>query len=161
MNGYREQTLAGQAVLVTGAAGCIGAWVVRQLRELGARPVVFDIAENRERLHLIMPDADAVTWELGDITDFQRLSAVAATHDIQAIIHLAALQVPFCKADPVGSTHINVMGSIHILELARQRGINRLLCQGFHSAVGLLAHPGHAHADDICLGHKFPSLIDR
>ena len=126
MNGPQEQTLAGQAVLVTGAAGCIGAWVVRQLRELGARPVVFDIAENRERLHLIMPDADAVTWELGDITDFQRLSAVAATHDIQAIIHLAALQVPFCKADPVGSTHINVIGSVHILELARQRGINRL-----------------------------------
>ena len=42
--------LAGKAVLVTGAAGCIGAWVVKQLRELGATPVVFDIAENRERL---------------------------------------------------------------------------------------------------------------
>ena len=37
--------LAGKAVLVTGAAGCIGAWVVKQLRELGATPVVFDIAE--------------------------------------------------------------------------------------------------------------------
>jgi nucleoside-diphosphate-sugar epimerase len=51
---------------------------------------------------------------------------VAEAHNIEAIIHLAALQVPFCKADPVGSTHINVMGSIHILELARQRGITRL-----------------------------------
>ena len=50
--------LAGKAVLVTGAAGCIGAWVVKQLRELGATPVVFDIAENRERLDLIMPEVD-------------------------------------------------------------------------------------------------------
>ena len=119
------EALAGQSVLVTGAAGCIGAWVVRQLRESGAHPVVFDIAGNRNRLHLIMPDADTVTWELGDITHFDRLSAVAEAHDIQAIIHLAALQVPFCKADPVGSTKINVMGSIHMLELARQRGISQ------------------------------------
>ena len=118
--------LAGKAVLITGAAGCIGAWVVKQLRELGATPVVFDIAENRERLHLIMPDADSVIWELGDITDFERLLEVAETHNIEAIIHLAALQVPFCKADPVGSTRINVMGSIHMLELARQRGISRM-----------------------------------
>ena len=118
--------LAGKAVLITGAAGCIGGWVVKQLRELGATPVVFDIAENRERLDLIMPDAESVTWELGDITDFERLLEVAETHNIEAIIHLAALQVPFCKADPVGSTRINVMGSIHMLELARQRGITRM-----------------------------------
>ena len=83
--------LAGKAVLITGAAGCIGAWVVKQLCELGATPVVFDIAENRERLHLIMPDAESVTWELGDITDFERLLEVAETHNIEAIIHLAAL----------------------------------------------------------------------
>ena len=118
--------LAGKTVLITGAAGCIGAWVVKQLRELGATPVVFDIADNRERLDLIMPDADSVIWELGDITDFERLTEVAEAHNIEAIIHLAALQVPFCKADPVGSTRINVMGSIHMLELARQRGITRM-----------------------------------
>jgi nucleoside-diphosphate-sugar epimerase len=122
----RSEELADKSVLITGAAGCIGAWVVKQLRELGATPVVFDIADNRERLHLIMPDADSVIWELGDITNFGRLTEVAEAHNIEAIIHLAALQVPFCKADPVGSTHINVMGSIHILELARQRGITRL-----------------------------------
>ena len=42
-----------------GPVGARGAWVVKQLRELSATPVVFDIAENRERLHLIMPDADS------------------------------------------------------------------------------------------------------
>ena len=118
--------LEGRACLVTGAAGCIGAWVVKQLREAGAIPVVFDLTENRERLHLIMDGADAVIWECGDITDFDRLTEVAERHNIAAIIHLAALQVPFCKANPVGSTQINVMGSIHILELARQQGITRL-----------------------------------
>ena len=121
-----EEQLGGRACLVTGAGGCIGAWVVKHLRAIGAVPVVFDIADNRDRLHLIMPDADTVIWERGDITDFDQLQRVAEKHHVEAIIHLAALQVPFCKADPVGSTHINVMGSIHILELARQREISRL-----------------------------------
>jgi len=122
----QSNTFKGCPVLVTGAAGCIGAWTVKLLSELGAEPVVFDLTENRQRLELIMGDAKSVTWELGDITDFDRLQAAAEKHNIEAIIHLAALQVPFCIADPVGSTKINVLGSTHILELARQRGISRL-----------------------------------
>jgi nucleoside-diphosphate-sugar epimerase len=118
--------LEGQAVLVTGAAGCIGAWTIKLLTDIGAVPVVFDLTDNRQRLELIMDDSQSVPWELGDITDFDRLQAVAEKYNVEAIIHLAALQVPFCKADPVGSTKINVIGSTHILELARQRGITRL-----------------------------------
>ena len=137
--------LAGKAVLVTGAAGCIGAWVVKQLRELGATPVVFDIAENRERLDLIMPDAEAVIWELGDITDFERLLEVAETHNIEAIIHLAALQVPFRKADPVGSTRINVMEHPHAGARPAARHYANELCQlggsAGHGGQRLAGHP--------------------
>ena len=43
--------------LVTGALGCIGAWVVRNLAREGAEPVVFDLASDPRRLKLIMtPD---------------------------------------------------------------------------------------------------------
>ena len=118
--------LAGHKVLVTGAAGCIGAWVVKGLLEVDAVPVVFDVSDNRARLDFIMPDVSALTWEVGDIRDFQQLNATVSRHEVSAIIHLAALQVPFCKADPVTSTAINVMGTTHILECARQAGIKRL-----------------------------------
>ena len=121
-----NHSLHEKAVLVTGAAGCIGAWTVKLLAEAGAKPIVFDLTENRERLTLISDNSKSITWELGDITDFNRLQSVAEKHHIEAIIHLAALQVPFCKADPVESTKINVVGSTNILELARQRGISRL-----------------------------------
>ena len=54
--------LMGKSVLVTGAAGCIGAWVVKHF----ARGwMVFDIVENRQRLDLIMDGAEGVTWECG------------------------------------------------------------------------------------------------
>ncbi len=113
-------------ILVTGAAGCIGAWTVKLLSELGAIPVAFDLSEDRQRLELIMKGFPAVIWEVGDITDFERLKAVIDAYKVEAIIHLAALQVPFCKSDPIGSTKINVVGTANILELARQRGISRL-----------------------------------
>ena len=93
---------------------------------MGAKPVIYDLTENRDRLHLIMEGASEVIWEVGDITDYDNLIAVIRQYDISAIIHLAALQVPFCKADPIGSTRVNVMGSINILEAARQENIQRL-----------------------------------
>ena len=119
--------LKNKSVLITGAAGCIGAWTVKLLYEIGAKPVVYEITENRSRLDLAMKESDNVTWELGDIIDFNRLTEVISSHDISAIIHLAALQVPFCKADPIGSTQVNVIGSINVLEAARQTGIRRLV----------------------------------
>ena len=93
--------LAGRKVLVTGAAGCIGAWTVKLLRQMDAIPVVFDVTDNRERQDLIMRSAGDITWEIGDIRDYPQLAATVDKHDVTAIIHLAALQVPFCKADPV------------------------------------------------------------
>ncbi len=118
--------LKNKAVLITGAAGCIGAWVVKKLIGLGAVPVVFDVTENRERLNLIMPNANDVIWEVGDITDYDSVNSVIAKHDIFAVIHLAALQVPYCKEDPIGSVKVNVLGTTHIFEAVRKNGIKRL-----------------------------------
>lgn len=118
--------LANKSVLVTGAAGCIGAWAVKKLMEQGARPIVFDLTDNRERLELIMDDAASVTWEVGDITNYERLCTVIEKHNVSAIIHLAALQVPFCKADPITSVKVNVVGTTHIFEAARKFGIKRI-----------------------------------
>ncbi|MFT5483170.1 MAG: nucleoside-diphosphate-sugar epimerase, partial [Halieaceae bacterium] len=82
--------LAGSKVLVTGAAGCIGAWVVKILREAGATPVVLDMSCNRSRLEMIMDGADEVIWENVDITQYEQVSEVVNRHGVDAIIHLAA-----------------------------------------------------------------------
>ena len=133
--------LKGKSVLITGAAGCIGAWVVKKLRLQGAIPVIFDLSENRARLDLIMDGAKDITWEIGDITDYDRLCTVIKKHNIFAIIHLAALQVPYCKTDPIGSVKVNVLGTTHIFEVARQYGIKRL------SYASSIAAPAMAEND--------------
>ena len=121
-----KKDLSGVKVLITGAAGCIGAWCVKVLQDCGAIPIIYDLSDNRSRLEMVTQNADKVIWEQGDITDYQHLMQIIERHYITAIIHLAALQVPFCIADPIGSTRINIMGSINILEAARQNGIKRL-----------------------------------
>ncbi|MDV7142830.1 NAD(P)-dependent oxidoreductase [Tropicimonas sp. TH_r6] len=114
-------------VLVTGAGGCIGAWVVAILARSGIPLVAFDLQDNRTRPSLLLGDAAAdLTWETGDITDSARLFEICDKHGIRAVIHLAGLMVPFCKADPAAGARVNVEGTINVLELARQRGLKRL-----------------------------------
>ena len=63
-----------------------------------------------------------VVWRTGDIADGGAVAAVVAEHRVRAIIHLAALQVPFCKADPVAGARANVVGTVNVLEAARHHG---------------------------------------
>ena len=128
-------------VLVIGAAGCIGAQVVANLVRDGGTPVVFDIAEDRRRLRLVMDAeaADAVTWVAGDIREPDLLKDVMADHKIAAVVHLAALQVPFCNADPVRGAQVNVVGQVNVFEAVRALGISGL---AYASSVAALPPAG-------------------
>jgi UDP-glucuronate 4-epimerase len=109
--------------LVTGALGCIGAWTVRGLVRDGAQVVALDVGSDARRLRLIMtPDElAAVSFVTGDITDLAAVEAVLDTHGITNVIHLAALQVPFCRADPPRGALVNVVGTVNIFEAVRRR----------------------------------------
>ena len=128
-------------VLVTGAAGCIGAWIVARLIARGLTPVAFDISTDRRRLHLAMPggQAEAVAWETGDIADPQAVLELVERHRPQAIIHLAAVLIPVCAADPVKGAEIDVIGTINVFEAARRCGVTRLV---YASSAAALTPPG-------------------
>jgi nucleoside-diphosphate-sugar epimerase len=110
-------------VLVTGAYGCIGAWVVRGLVEREIPVVTFDLGDNDYRLAQAMsPDAAArVPRVHGDITDLAHLEQTLDEHAITNVIHLAALQVPFCRANPPLGAAVNVVGTTNILEAVKNR----------------------------------------
>lgn len=143
--------LKGKSVLVTGAAGCIGAWVVKCLMDVGAKPIVYDLSENRRRLDIIMTDARDVDWVRGDITNFEQLNQTVKTYDVFAIIHLAALQVPLAKADPILGTQVNVMGTAHIFEAVRRAGIERL---AYASSIAAPAMEENDYLETLYGAHK-------
>jgi nucleoside-diphosphate-sugar epimerase len=129
---------AGRRYLVTGAAGCIGAWVVATLLRNGAAVTAFDLSEDRRRLRLILEKelADGVAWIKGDLADTPVVERAVGESGADAIIHLAALQVPFCKADPALGARVNVVGHVNVLEAARKHSVKHLV---YASSVAALS----------------------
>jgi len=109
--------------LITGALGCIGAWTVRNLLREGIPPVVFDLGRDPHRLKLIMIPSELaqVTFVHGDITDLAALEQALDKHAITHVIHLAALQLPFVKANPPLGARVNVVGTVNVFEAVARR----------------------------------------
>jgi UDP-glucuronate 4-epimerase len=104
--------------LVTGAFGCLGAWVVHELATNGAEVVTFDIGHSDYRIRYLVDERDLtrVTFFNGDITDAAVIDAAIRDFSITNVIHLAALQMPFCAANPSLGAEVNVLGTINVFE---------------------------------------------
>ncbi len=110
-------------MLVTGALGCLGAWTLKAALEAGDEPVGVDVGDRTHRLDLVLApeERERVTLVAGDITDLEGFGRILDEHRITRIVHLAALQVPFCRADPVLGARVNVLGTVNVFEAAKQR----------------------------------------
>jgi UDP-glucuronate 4-epimerase len=111
--------------LVTGAFGCLGAWVSALLAGAGEPVVAHDLGTDPYRLHLVA-DADSlerISFVQGDVTDLSELERVLADHDVASVIHLAGLQAPYCAADPVLGAQVNLVGTVAVFEAVRRAGL--------------------------------------
>ena len=112
-----------ERTLVTGALGCLGAWTLKALLDLGEEPVGYDLGGDDARLRLVLAEEELarVTLLEGDVTDGDALGRALDEHEITQVVHLAALQVPFCRADPARGAHVNVFGTVVVLEAVKAR----------------------------------------
>lgn len=110
--------------LVTGALGCIGSWVVRQLVSEGVETTVLDSGGSDHRLRYLLsePELGGIALIKGDITDGDAVLDAVRERRVTNLIHLAALQVPFCKADPPLGAAVNVLGTVNAFEAVRRAG---------------------------------------
>jgi nucleoside-diphosphate-sugar epimerase len=137
-----------ETFLVTGANGCIGAWAVKLLRAEGVPVVAFDkdMVEHRHRLinDGELPD---VTWRIGDLT--VKDDVVHAAEGVTHIVHLAALQIPFCRANPSLGAAVNVTGTVNVFEAARQHGVSQISQASSIAVFGSAAdYPDHIIGPD-------------
>src|SRR5260370_36996469 len=114
---------AGARFLITGAKGFIGAWIVKNLVERGDHPWVFDLDAGSHRLRALLSDEQMtrVGYVRGDGTNLEDLERAVAEHGSSHLIHLAALQVPACAANPPLGAPINLIGTLNVFEAARRR----------------------------------------
>lgn len=111
--------------LVTGAYGCIGAWIVRQLVREGVEVIGVDASGDDHRVVELL-DADEVAaarFVEVDVSDPARVADLFAL-DPTHVIHLAALQVPACREDPVRGAQVNVVGTVALFAAALAHGLS-------------------------------------
>jgi nucleoside-diphosphate-sugar epimerase len=108
-------------VLMTGGFGCIGSWVAKQLVERGDEVWIYDLKEDRHRLDLLLSrdQQDRVRFIAGDVCSFEHLRDSLAQRQITNILHLAGLQVPICRADPLLGGRVNVLGTLAVFEAVK------------------------------------------
>jgi nucleoside-diphosphate-sugar epimerase len=136
--------------LVTGALGAIGAWSVRSLLDRGEDVVTYDLGGSDHRLRLALSDEQlaSIARVDGDVTDLEQLERVMDEHGVDAVIHLAALQVPFVRADPIAGARVNVTGTVNVFEAARRRA-DRMRPVVYASSIAAIAQPGAAHPSTL------------
>ncbi len=120
--------------LVTGGAGFIGSHICEALRARGDRVRVLDDLSSGRLENLGGPQA-GVEFVRGSITD--PAACRAAVAGVAGIFHEAAqVSVPRSIEDPLGSYQTNALGTLQLLEAAREAGIGRVVFAASSAAYG-------------------------
>src|SRR3954464_7459637 len=104
-------------VLITGAGGEIGHGLVTRLSGSGSLIITLDVSPLDGSL------APLVTREFtGSITDLALLDRILAEFEVDRVFHLAALLSTRSEFTPVTAHHVNVEGTLNLLEFAQRQG---------------------------------------
>jgi UDP-glucose 4-epimerase len=126
-------------ILVTGGAGYVGAFCIRDLVRAGHEVVVLD----RRPVAAALPGVASV---VGDIGDAALVDRVLDEHQVELVLHLAAEKsVAQSMAAPGEHLLRNVGGSLMLLEAMRRRGVNRIV---FSSSAAVYGTPIRLPVDE-------------
>lgn len=137
-------------VLVTGATGFLGGWLVAEL--LGKGYQVKGLKRKGASVRLLGPLAQQVEWVEGDVLDYNSLKD--AMSDVQQVYHAAAV-VSFDARDRAHMYKVNEFGTSNVVNLALALNIEKIL---HVSSVAALGRNPHKPLVDERLGWEDSSL---
>ncbi len=118
----------GRRVLVTGAGGFIGSHLTERLVDLGATTralILYNSTDSREWLENSVHSRE-IEFLPGDIRDGMRVRE--ALRNVDVVFHLAALiSIPYSYHAPESYVQTNILGTLNILQVARDMGVERLV----------------------------------
>lgn len=118
--------------LVTGGAGFIGSHLCRRLAAEGHAVRVLDDLSTGKRENL---EGVGVDFREGDLRDAQLLAAVV--RGVDCVLHQAAIaSVAVSVSQPLLEQEVNLVGTLRLLEAARQAGVRRVVFAGSAAAYG-------------------------
>lgn len=103
-------------VLITGSLGQIGSELAERLRkELGVDNVIATSIDKRDT-----PVVRNGIFEVLDVMDYDKFLKIAKEHEVDTIVHLAALLSATAEEKPQFGWDLNMQGLINALEVARE-----------------------------------------
>lgn len=133
--------LRGKSVMITGAAGSIGAEIVRQIMQFfPARIILIDQAESP--LHELDNEVrskktgiECVSF-IADITNAQRMQSIMKEYTPQVVYHAAAYKhVPVMERNPFEAVSVNVLGTKILADLAIEFNVEKFVFVSTDKAV--------------------------
>lgn len=107
-------------VLVTGATGFVGSWLVKTLLDRGAQVVVLIRDFNRKSELFLSGNISRVTTFKGSIENFSTVKQIIKGQDIKTIFHLASTNVNYgINFSPFQAFETNIRGTYNLLEACR------------------------------------------
>ena len=141
--------------VVTGGCGFIGSHLVDRLVELGHEVVAVDDLSTSDSSHL---NGEARLVE-GSVTDLDLL--ISATKSADWVYHTAAwARVERSVEDPVGTHHVNVTGTLNVLQAARINGVSRVINSSSSSVYGD-QRPCHVMHEDMRPNPMSPYAVQK
>jgi len=130
-----SRSQAPKTILVTGPAGFIGSNFVRQFRERFPKTRIIGIDDfstgRRDAIH-----PDLILYK-GSIVDVKLLDRIFRKHKPEYIFHFAALpRVSYSVEHPTKTTIANIVGTVALLEKAREYKVKRVIYSSSSSVYG-------------------------
>ena len=145
---------SGVPVLVTGAQGFIGSWLVSGLLDAGARVVALrrDVpAESRFRIENLEERCDVV---LADLVDYESLVRALNEYEVKAVFHLGAQTiVGTANRSPLSTYETNIRGTYTLLEACRAVGV---VSGGVERIVVASSDKAYGSHDELPYSETFP-----
>lgn len=152
--------LTRRPILVTGAYGLLGSWLVRALVEAQAAVVVLRRDQPRWSALSLMGLEERVNVVDGDVRDGATLERVLAEYEVRDVFHLAAQTlVPTANQSPLSTFETNIRGTWLLLEACRRHGAERVVVASSDKAYG--HHRDLPYREDFALEARYPYDVSK
>jgi len=120
-------------ILLTGSSGQIGSELVMALRNIygGDNVIASDKCPNAsDKIKQTGP------FEQLDVLEKKAIEEIVDKYEVDAIIHLAAILSAVGEKNPMAAWNVNINGMLNVLEIAREKGLKRVLIPSSIAAFG-------------------------
>lgn len=159
--------LTGRRILVTGAGGSIGSELCRQIVRFGPAELIM-VDRDESSLHAVQLSIegrallDSPNLILLDIRDRKQVELLFAARQPEVVFHAAALKhLVLLEQYPGEAIKTNVLGTLHLLEVAAGHGVERFVNISTDKAADPISMLGHSKRAAERLTSWFAQTTDR